>query len=580
MRNFFERFIGSGFGENRQEQNKTQGTEYSRLGNNQKEETEPEAAAEKGTEDSLYSNLYSLETPSLEGVGELNKELSKYDFKPRLAFLFRLSENRASALEMIKSGKIDEKKVIDLVESKDFVERDAGLRILKKMQGVSREGIDRLNLLAGRDWEGEDKIIAEQLKVKILLETEKDGAFAELKKMTGDESWEKRKAAAEGLGCLGNEKAIPVLEKLCRYKMSKDSFEENSRRWDVMQSAAEARVKIILKFKSKKRLSCLRELIDRPDCSEVEKEAVKGLGTFGNIEAIDALRKINKEAFAAGTEEIKKASVQAIFSAMNNFSEAEGENAVPQLAKLYKDENKYIRQAAAKSWASIIIKIHGEKAGSVLEETFKSCDRETQDAVEFEKNKHKWLLATQKPMFATPYAGELAQKFLNLEKISKKIKEEFKDKFTGIIVYGSSVKGYFKKTDIDYKVIARDPEASKRLRALVDPEDYFESHGQINIDENYKIVDRDASDLFSGVFLGDRKEFTRIQKNFLESIGEKEWDWFRKHYADTGNLCKMAERFGISGDELEKIEQYIILLRTPPAYRETLKTVEKNLAHS
>jgi hypothetical protein len=42
------------------------------------------------------------------------------------------------------------------------------------------------------------------------------------------------------------------------------------------------------------------------------------------------------------------------------------------------------------------------------------------------------------------------------------------------------------------------------------------------------------------------------------------------------NFYKLAERFGIAGEELEKLEQTTILSRIPPSYEDTLKLVQKN----
>lgn len=85
-------------------------------------------------------------------------------------------------------------------------------------------------------------------------------------------------------------------------------------------------------------------------------------------------------------------------------------------------------------------------------------------------------------------------------------------------------------------------------------------------------------DLFRGLFFGDRPRLIKIQKNFLDKIDENKWDKVREEYGkkEVGNFEKLAERFGIAGEKLEKLKQMTILSRVPPPHQETLKIVQKN----
>lgn len=509
------------------------------------------------TDETLFEGFYSLERPTLRGVEKLEKELSEYpEIKPRLTFLFPLDKKRIGAIEMIRTGKINEDQVIKLIESQDFVKRDTGDFFLGKTKGLSKESIIRLqSILENKEWKEKNKELAEKIKVKIILETQKENAFGTLMEMTEDKNWKSRMAAVEGLGELGNEKALPCLEEVCEKGFPV-----------LIKKAAQARVNIILKNQREKALPILIKMYLEPGQWQIRLAAAEGLGNLANKGAVETLERgkvenlksLEKDAFR---EEIK----QAIRNSINHIVEKGSEESRVALKELSRDKNKYVSRPAAQSLARFIIKTEGKKADEVLKETFKDYDERIKEAVEFEKNKHEWLLGAQKSLFATSHTNDLIENLTGLAKISQQLKEKYGDKFIGINVFGSASKGYFKKgRDIDFGIIAQKDvmgNVCKYDYIIKKPKMtlYYELHKQIIIDENDEIINDEFPNLFRGIFFGvfsDYQRLIHIQKKFLEKNNENKWDRVREMYTqrEINNFHKLAERFGIAGEE--KIKDY------------------------
>lgn len=131
--------------------------------------------------------FHSLEQPKREEAEKLSKKLHENfpELKPQLTFSFPLNKNRENALEMLKSEKIEFAVVSKLLNSDDFIEKEAGIYCLLNFRFPDEyvnENFDKLLSLA-------EKLIADE------------------------ESYTTRKAGVMFLGNLG-EKALPTLEKL------------------------------------------------------------------------------------------------------------------------------------------------------------------------------------------------------------------------------------------------------------------------------------------------------------------------------------------------------------------------------
>ena len=209
----------------------------------------------------------SLEQPSKELMEKITKELYEHsEVKPRLIFPFPLSEERNEALEMIKTEKIDEEKLLKLLKSNDFIEKKAGFYLFNKInikfseekqekflpileamskdedwyvrqsvaQAMGNSGEKSLPILEAmskdKDWNVRRSAI--QGRIKIIIETKGEKSLPILEAMSKDRDWDVRRAVAQALGNLG-EKSLPILE-----AMSKDKD------WDVRQEVAQALGKI------------------------------------------------------------------------------------------------------------------------------------------------------------------------------------------------------------------------------------------------------------------------------------------------------------------------------------------------
>lgn len=155
-------------------------------------------------------------------------------------------------------------------------------------------------------------------------------------------------------------------------------------------------------------------------------------------------------------------------------------------------------------------KAKGEKIDSALK-----------DSVNFGKNKHLWLLGSQKPLFATPHTKELTDALMDTQKLSQRLKERSGDKFIGIIVFGSAFKGYYKRPDIDSSIVLKEGAVDEIYQFLNDeltPRHVFEFHEHVEIGTDNEVISHfgESQKLFSGLFFGDYNKLVRLQKTLLE----------------------------------------------------------------
>ena len=147
----------------------------------------------------------SLEQPSKELMEKITKELYEHsEVKPRLIFPFPLSEERNEALEMIKTEKIDEEKLLKLLKSNDFIEKKAGFYLLNKINiKFSKEKQEKsLPILEAmskdKDWNVRRSAI--QGRIKIIIETKGEKSLPILEAMSKDKDWDVRQEVAQALG--------------------------------------------------------------------------------------------------------------------------------------------------------------------------------------------------------------------------------------------------------------------------------------------------------------------------------------------------------------------------------------------
>jgi len=351
--------------------------------------------------------LENAESPREELLRVLSKENNGEKgskIKPRLTFLFPISERRRKAVEGIKSGEIDRENLADLLQSDDVVEFEAGCRILsgEKLSEDDREKFlpvfenvsktkkmtfDEEEIVASaigqlgekvlpeiNNWitngEGDIQIIAilamGRLKEKALpyLSTLSDnrsawyiryraieqirycgeGAIPVLEKLIAEGSkWEKKEAVSS-LGFLG-EKALHLVKELCKYE---DSI--------VMAEAAKA-----LGNMGKEAFPVLVDLSRDPD-PDVRSSALESLGNFG-VEALPIIKEyirdpdpLVKRSIIVASGKIRGPALEILYNfALNDeafrydaFWELGGigEEALPYLKSLAGEEPKEISKLA------------------------------------------------------------------------------------------------------------------------------------------------------------------------------------------------------------------------------------------
>jgi len=464
--------------------------------------------------------FFSLEKPKKEKVEEINQELKEFpELKPRLTFDFPLNENRRGALEMInQEQEIDFKKVTNLLNSEDFIERGAGLYLAgsassKEVQEKAAHVLEDMS----RSEDPILKIVAARGAVSF-----GDKFLPILDELSHDESNGVREIAIQGLGRIGTKNAIRVLEKLSEDK----SF---STRCFVIYGA------ILI---GEKALHILKKLSQDKD-RYVRRTVAENVAKIGD-KAFSILKELSQD---------KEPDIQK--SAILELAKF-GEKSRPILENI-KDRETFL------DWSV-------ERALGQIKENNKK------DVV---PKAYSWLLSARKSMFATPDTKDLAAKISKVAEISKELKKKYGDKFIGITILGSAAKGYFEKreSDLDWGIIAKDEKISKEFQELGESLGLCCDH-YADIDKNNRVKTYPEV-LFYGLFFGDRKELLKLQKIAVENMSESAWEEIRKiTYENELKLSKAKERQNIKEKDLEKTEQFAALLRVPLSYNETLKIFE------
>lgn len=532
--------------------------------------------------------FYSLERPPKEKTDELLEKLYEYrEAKPRLTFPFNLSERRKLILEMIKAEEIEGNEVLEFLKSDDFVEKNAAVYLLRKTK-IPEDKVNEILTFLEKLSEDENWFIrktAVETRAKIIAKNKDDKALSFLEKMSEDENSLVREAAVKVLGGFG-EKALPLLEKMSedsddivREVVAKalENFGEKvlpilkkmikDENWFVHRAAAETYVKIIARNKNDRALLLLEKMSKNRD-KFIREAVAEFLGNFDD-KALFLLEQLSEDKIGIVRE--------AVARALGNF----GEKALPLLEKMSKDTDNFVREAVAKTLGNF-----GEKALPLLKRMSEDNDQFVRELAlqSIRKIKYKddnepylYLLSTQKPLFATYETEELMERIKKLQKITTKLKEKFNDKFIGLVIFGSTAKGYFiKQSDLDWGIVAKEKSVSKAFQEMAEAESFNLCHEYyVGVNERNKISG-DFEILFYGLFFGDFDKLSKLQENVLLNIGEKEWDKVREVIMENETaLFKASMRFGIEEEKVEEIAQFASLLRVPPPYQETLKIVRE-----
>jgi len=256
-----------------------------------------------------------------------------------------------------------------------------------------------------------------------------------------------------------------------------------------------------------------------------------------------------------------------------------GEKAIPDLRKLAQDQDLVVRITVA----DVIAKIYANKekeGASHLKKLIKDPNSDMHEAAtkEIAKISEKRLLLSERmPFVATPHLPEVLKRTKDLKTVSKQLKDEFGDGYTGLVVFGSIAKGYATpKSDVDYAVIGSNPEIAKRFRVLSKEANLplcFEHY--VNPEKHSDLSN--VASLFYGLFFGDRKLLRQAQKEVFSKMTEEEWTEIRQEilYHET-NLYKAFERFWIRNPREQQRLKAAAALRVPPPYKEMKKLLGLN----
>ena len=236
-----------------------------------------------------------------------------------------------------------------------------------------------------------------------------------------------------------------------------------------------------------------------------------------------------------------------------------------QLKELTRHPSRWVHEAA-KQISTRLTKNENSK----IQEDAKPA----RSLVMFKRKGNKRTLFSRKPLFATGYPRELINRLKKLEEITKKLKKKYGEGFTGVTVFGSTSKGYFKKgSDLDYAIIAKDYAAAREFKRLAKNENLQLCYETYLHPEHSR---QTAFGFFHGLFFGDRKQLRQAQKKAIQKINQRDWDSIvYKISTEEATVKKILNRFGISKEEYLKFALAAELARVPPASIEEMRRIMK-----
>ena len=179
---------------------------------------------------------------------------------------------------------------------------------------------------------------------------------------------------------------------------------------------------------------------------------------------------------------------------------------------------------------------------------------------------------------ATEKKEQLIKKFDSLKEITEKLQKQYEKDFIGIVILGSTSKGYSEKdSDIDYALITTKNNIENKF--FFDSFKKLSEEHSLKLDNDYAKSENDnfylnPQVLFEGLFFGNYKKFHELQKTIFQKINEIEWDKIRKKILEREKLSQKAKErhfLGYKQEEIEKMDQIISLRRMPPSYNEMRK---------
>lgn len=199
------------------------------------------------------------------------------------------------------------------------------------------------------------------------------------------------------------------------------------------------------------------------------------------------------------------------------------------------------------------------------------------------------VFLSSEPLLATPHHEILAKKLTSAKQLFNRFAEDVGSDFIGLTLHGSVGKGYAdESSDIDITVIGKEGDAMERVWGKDTEERVWGKdteldlthllyHQFFGVDDNLQ-PDGTRHDmtyfnpLFQGLFFGEPALLRQIQKNYLNTVSEPEWEKDRLTIlAKETDIAKAAKRFNLSQAEVQKATLLIGLTRVPPRLDEMKK---------
>jgi len=399
-----------------------------------------------------------------------------------------------------------------------------------------------------------------------------------LERLAGDTDWSVCEVAGESLGAIG-EKALPTLEKLSVVMDKRFS----------RKAAA-----VGLGYLGPPALPLLEKLAkDEPIVRDATAVSLGRLGAVG-LPTLEVL--------AVDPEWIVRRSVATGLNPL-------GTNGLPLLENLAGDSQRPVRSAAAQIIASLgqdavplVMKL--AKGSFITRETSEEALKQMGDAAlpllrnltsDPEPKIHQmaarillrmrydkkaifdYAVGLEEPALSSPYLKEAQQRLADLSDISQQLAREYKESYAGLIVLGSTEKGYFiPESDLDFAVMGKSSGirtrfimlAEKKLIPVDEESGYFLQAGEV--------TGKNAHFLFSGMFFGDRGRLREMQRQVLGRMKSEEWDELRTVVIREEMLMDKLSRFNFTPDEIRKVERLRTVLYAPPEF----ETMKKQLAQT
>ncbi|MFA4946243.1 MAG: HEAT repeat domain-containing protein [Candidatus Micrarchaeia archaeon] len=501
-------------------------------------------------------------SPIGERERRLREEITASGVKPRLTFLFPLSRDRQSALDLLTAETPNLETAQRLINESSDPHVLAAALLIHPKEEASLKKIKQL--LEHPDWrvqQAAGQAIANHSKT-----TKK-----ELNELLENPIEDVQVAAAQAIAN-HPETTRQELKKLLKHPY-----------WQVQRAAGQA-----IANNPETTRQELEKLLEHPN-GWVQRAAAQTLGNYPETTKQELekvlkhpywwMQQVAAQAIANHPEttrqELEKLLEHPIGGVQVAAAEAianHPETTRQELEKLLEHSHGWVRRAAAQTLGN-----YPETTRQELEKLLEHSDWWVRRAARLTIMKRfgdSRPLYSRKTLFATGYPKELLTRLKKLDGIVRQLKVKYGDDFTGVTVFGSTSKGYVTpESDLDYAVIARNPKALEKFKKRAE-------NLKLKLCHEYYVHPEEtgepANALFRGLFIGDHKQLRQAQRKIIQRISQPEWNRIVNRIRETEkNLGKADQRFGLTREESLKLQLAAELARVPPEDIEEMRRLMK-----